>query len=132
MMKVTFEKRESPRVRVLQSGQICEGDGVSTECRIVNLSDCGALLDTSDAVPVPTLFPLKIRDRTRSAEVRWRRGRQVGIRFSKEATQEAELTAFEQTRDLHLARAENKRLKTQVDALLMRFTELGCALESEV
>ncbi len=131
-MKATSDKRASPRVRVLQSGQICEGDGVSTECRIVNLSDGGALLDTSDAVPLPTFFPLKVRDRTHSAEVRWRRGRQVGVRFFRESTQEAELTAFEQARDLHLARTENKRLKIQVDALLRRFVELGCAVESDL
>lgn len=126
-MTATSNKRASPRVRVLQSGQICDGDGVSTECRIVNRSDGGALLDTSDAVPLPTFFPLKIRDRIQSAEVRWRRGRRIGVRFLPERSQESELQPYEQARDLHLARAENQQLKTQVDALLRRFAELGCA-----
>jgi hypothetical protein len=79
----------------------------------------------SDAIPLPTHFEVRIRGKTSSAEVRWRNGQQIGIKFFVEETAEAEKSAYQTARDLHDARMENKWLKGREKALLKRLAELG-------
>jgi hypothetical protein len=112
-------------VRVLMAGQIeCFAD-VSLACRVLNLSDLGALILVSDAVPVPMHFRIKIRDKSYSAEVRWRKEIQIGVKFFVEASAEMELTTFQTARDLREARMENKMLKSKEKALLKKLADLG-------
>jgi hypothetical protein len=114
------------RSRVLLSGKILgRDDGVSIDCRVLNFSDYGALLIVSDAVAVPAHFKIRLRDNSYSAEIRWRDGPKIGVRFFVAASTEAELRADQTARDLHEARVENKWLKGRKKALLARLAGLG-------
>jgi hypothetical protein len=120
----TLEKRRAARSRVLLSGRISDGqDGVTLECRVLNLSDYGALLIVSDAIPVPAHFIIQLRDKSYSAEVRWRDGPKIGVRFFVAASTQAQLMADQTARDL--ARVENKWLKGREKALRARLAGLG-------
>jgi hypothetical protein len=121
-----LEKRRAARSRVLLGAQISDGqDGVSVECRVLNLSDYGALLIVSDAMPLPAHFKIRLRDKTYAAEVRWRDGPKIGVRFFVDSATETELAASQTARDLHEARVENAWLKGREKALLKRLAGLG-------
>lgn len=110
----------------MMSGKITFGDhDVSTEARVLNVSEYGALLVVSDAVPLPVHFQIKIRGTTFPAEVRWRRGQQIGVKFFVEETREAEAAAYDIARELHEARVENKLLRSRESALLKKLAAAG-------
>lgn len=120
-----LEKRQALRSRVLLTGAIGErDDGVSVDCRVLNLSEHGALLIVSDAIAVPAHFTIRLRNKNYSAEVRWRDGPKTGVRFFVAPTG-AEPIADQIARDLHEARVEYTWLKSREKALLARLAGLG-------
>jgi hypothetical protein len=79
------ERRASARPRALKSAHISFNRGYSTyEACVRDMSGNGARLRFGDLVDVPSRFEMRIRpeDNWRSAEVCWRQGFEIGIRFS--------------------------------------------------
>jgi hypothetical protein len=77
--KGNSDRRQAPRRKILKSARACWGHG-STECIVRNLSDTGAQLEISGAVP--KTFDLIIPGRLACAcSVVWRQGNRVGIKF---------------------------------------------------
>ena len=82
--KHATDLRVAPRLKTLLAARINFNNGQSTlDCFIRNLSDTGAKLVTSAAVSLPDCFDLFLSNKsvTRRAQIVWRRGEEVGIRF---------------------------------------------------
>jgi hypothetical protein len=78
------ERRVSRRQKTLLAGKIVFGaNRFAMDCSIRDLSTGGAKLSFADPVGIPAEFELHLPSRGTAfrAEVRWRRGQQVGVRF---------------------------------------------------
>jgi hypothetical protein len=81
--------RASPRQRRLKSAQIIFNDNSSImDCLIRDWSDTGARLKCGQPNAVPKNFALLLKAEwlLYPAELRWRRGEEIGIRFTGPAT----------------------------------------------
>ncbi len=79
------EHRSNPRRRVLKSGLVAFNQRHATlSCAVRDLSDTGALLRLSEVAHVPQQFELivELDGLEADCEVIWRRGRDIGVRFS--------------------------------------------------
>ena len=79
------EHRGNPRRRVLKSGLVAFNQRHATlSCAVRDLSDTGALLRLSEVAHVPQQFELivELDGLEADCEVIWRRGRDIGVRFS--------------------------------------------------
>ena len=79
------EHRSNPRRRVLKSGLVAFNQRHATlSCAVRDLSDTGALLRLSEVAHVPQHFELivELDGLEADCEVIWRRGRDIGVRFS--------------------------------------------------
>ena len=77
-------QRVAPRIRTLIAAKISFNNGQSTlDCLIRNLSDTGAKLIVSAAIPLPDSFDLLIPQKsvTRRVRIVWRRREEIGVRF---------------------------------------------------
>lgn len=80
------EKRSTARVRSFLKGRILFNNHMSSmDCLIRNISATGAKLEIGVAVAIPDVFELFIPQRgdTLRAQLRWRRGEEVGVTFSE-------------------------------------------------
>jgi PilZ domain len=78
------EQRRKQRQRVLKSGKIVYGGGsIVIDCTIRNLSDTGARLQVPTSVAIPDRFEFTEASsgKIRPANVVWRKGDLIGIRF---------------------------------------------------
>src|SRR3954471_11709339 len=78
------DQRVAPRMRTLIAAKISFSNGQSTpDCLIRNLSDTGAKLIVSAAVTLPECFDLIVPPKSlpRRAQIAWRRGEDIGVRF---------------------------------------------------
>lgn len=77
------ERRGAQRRRQIKAAQIVYRNGHSVlDCEVQNLSETGARLRLGTLVEVPESFSLHFQDgRRRMAEIAWRRGDLLGIRF---------------------------------------------------
>jgi hypothetical protein len=78
------DRRKHPRAAVEEPAYI-SGDGSSTRCMVVNLSDDGAAIDVPNATYLPSAFQLMTeRDRTvRNCTIVWIMGNRIGVQFKK-------------------------------------------------
>jgi len=78
-----IERRCSLRRRALMGARIIFRDGYcSMGCLILDISEEGALLQPDDIILCPKTFVLKPRfDPPRQAEIVWRKGNKIGVRF---------------------------------------------------
>jgi hypothetical protein len=79
------DNRRTPRRRVLKSGLVAFNQRHATlSCTVRDLSDTGALLRLSDVAHVPQRFELivELDGLEADCEVMWRRGRDLGVKFS--------------------------------------------------
>ena len=78
-----IQRRQSPRRRVLKGALIVfRRRQCSMRCRILDLSDTGALLAPMDVLLCPKEFVLKPDvGEPRNCEVRWRKADRLGVRF---------------------------------------------------
>lgn len=79
------ESRNAARQRVLKTGKLVFGNNHSiVDCTIRNMSKTGAKILCGDQSAVPSLFKLVTTSDNlmRDAKVIWRRGNEIGIRFS--------------------------------------------------
>ena len=77
--------RHAPRRRVLKSGLVAFNQRHATlSCAVRDLSDTGALLRLSEVAHVPQRFELivELDGLEADCEMIWRRGRDIGVRFS--------------------------------------------------
>ncbi len=83
------DKRQGPRLRSLKGGRILIGKTESIDCVVRDLSDSGARLRFPAMIGVPESFDLALTaDHIRiPARKAWRRGNEVGIRFSRPRTE---------------------------------------------
>jgi hypothetical protein len=85
MIFARSRKSRSTRKSVQQAGWLVfDGSFAARQCTVVDLSDSGAKIETSEASPVGTKLRLAFsRDvRTgRPCEVVWRRGKTFGVKF---------------------------------------------------
>ncbi len=77
------ERRTRPRLKTLKAGQIVyHNANCVMRCRVLNMSEEGATIQTSDFFDCPATFTLKINsDPTYQCELRWTRGKKLGVRF---------------------------------------------------
>ena len=77
------QRRQSPRRKVMKGALIVFQQGqCSMRCRILDLSDTGALLAPADVFLCPTEFVLKPDvGEPRNCEVRWRKADRLGVQF---------------------------------------------------
>lgn len=77
------EKRRRPRQKTLLSGEIMTGGGSVFTCSVRDISEYGARLCFGNAIWVPDRFKLSVNARgwVAQAEVRWRKGNEVGVEF---------------------------------------------------
>lgn len=82
-----IERRDSPRQRVLIAAQIIFLNGYSSmNCRILDVSETGALVQPADIVLCPNRFLLKPSfGAAQHCEVVWRKGDRIGVRYIKDA-----------------------------------------------
>lgn len=81
--------RASPRQRRLKAAQIIFNDNSSImDCLIRDWSDTGAKLKCAQAHAVPKQFSLLLKAEwlLYPAELRWRRGEDIGVKFTGPAT----------------------------------------------
>jgi hypothetical protein len=78
-----IQRRQSPRRRVIKNAHIIFQQGhCSMRCRILDLSDTGAMLAPMDVLLCPREFVLKPDVGTpRDCEVMWRKSDSIGVRF---------------------------------------------------
>jgi hypothetical protein len=78
-------RRDKPRRRVLLSGKIVLGNGLSPDCTIRNLTDSGAQIRVATGQAIPDAFHLiEIRSgMAYRAEVAWRTPSAAGLKFSE-------------------------------------------------
>ena len=77
------QRRQSPRRKVIKGALIVFQQGhCSMRCRILDLSDTGALLAPMDVLLCPREFVLKPDvGEPRNCEVMWRKSDRIGVRF---------------------------------------------------
>jgi diguanylate cyclase (GGDEF)-like protein len=77
------DRRCERRQRVLKRGKILQGNDSVVDCMIRDISSGGARLRVDQYYTPPDRFDLMIADsrETRSVEVRWRLGSDLGVRF---------------------------------------------------
>ncbi len=83
---VTTERRSQPRRRMLKGGIISyKGSFAGLRCTVRDLSDTGARLRIADVVHVPDSFELiiEIDGLYAKSEAVWRKGRDIGVRFTE-------------------------------------------------
>jgi len=83
-MSHTSESRGAPRRRVLRSGQLAYGEGMSADCPIRDESATGARISVG-AHPLPRDVVLVCVSTgvAYEAQVIWRRGQDAGVRFGR-------------------------------------------------
>lgn len=76
------ERRKQPRATVDEIAYIA-GDGSSTRCRVVSLSDQGAAIEVPDRACVRSRFQLMLeKDRIiRNCRVVWSSENRIGVEF---------------------------------------------------
>jgi len=84
---MTDDKRRIRRRRVLLGARISHrGLGMSTECRVRDLSDTGACLVIASPVGVPDTFDMMFADGVaKPCKVEWRKADKLGISFLPQA-----------------------------------------------
>jgi hypothetical protein len=84
-MALTGRKTRAPRSRRDQQAWLIADDGFALRpCKVTDMSDGGARLELDAAERLPKFFRLVFSRTTRAGprcEMRWRRGRSVGVRF---------------------------------------------------
>jgi hypothetical protein len=78
------ERRIAQRQRTLLAGRVVYGaNRFAADCAVRDLSAGGARLSFADPSEIPDSFELYLPSRGTAfrVEVRWRRGRQIGIKF---------------------------------------------------
>jgi hypothetical protein len=78
------ERRTTQRQKTLLAGKAIFGaNRFVLDCSVRDLSAGGAKLSFADPLEMPDLFELHLpsRDSVFRAEVRWRKGRQIGVKF---------------------------------------------------
>lgn len=78
------ERRESRRRKTFLAGKVIFGaDRLAMDCAIRDLSAGGARLSFADPHGLPGEFALQLPSRVTvfRAEVRWRKGQEVGVKF---------------------------------------------------
>jgi hypothetical protein len=78
------ERRITQRQKTLLAGKIVYGaNRFAADCAVRDLSAGGARLSFADASGIPDSFELHLPSRGTAfrVEVRWRKGRQIGIKF---------------------------------------------------
>src|SRR3954466_4919510 len=81
---VMDERRESQRHRTFLAGKVIFGaNRFQIDCSVRDLSSGGARLSLADPLAIPSVFELHLpaRGAVFRAEVRWRKGRQIGVMF---------------------------------------------------
>ena len=76
-------RRNKPRIRTLKGGQIIYNNAnCIADCLILNLSDGGASLQTTDTIDLPNHITLKDKQgNSYECEVCWQQGKKLGVRF---------------------------------------------------
>lgn len=80
----SLERRPAPRQRVLLAGKLANADATETiDCTIRNLSDDGAMIETTTPQLLPGVVHLmRVKDgAVWDVEVVWRRGARVGLKL---------------------------------------------------
>jgi hypothetical protein len=78
------ERRSTPRQKTLLAGKVVYGaNRFVGDCALRDLSAGGARLSFADPAGIPDSFELHLSSRGSAfrAEVRWRKGRQIGVKF---------------------------------------------------
>jgi hypothetical protein len=77
------ERRRAMRHRVFKFGSIGFNRAGSVDCRVRNISNCGACLEVASQVGIPDDFVLAIRhDRLKQpCRVVWRDANRMGVEF---------------------------------------------------
>ena len=110
----TSESRTAPRLRTLLKGKIIFNNRLSTvDCIVRDISAGGARLALAQHVTLPDVFELYVplRERTYSAQVRWRAQEDLGVMFLDD---HPDLRRLEETNDL---RTRVDHLEAEVVAL---------------
>ena len=76
-----FDRRRSPRRRVLKGVVVHLRKWPSLQCVVRNVSEGGACLEIRD--PLPDSFVLVLDDVPRTCRVVWRQASRVGVEFLK-------------------------------------------------
>jgi hypothetical protein len=79
----TVERRNSLRRRIDKPARLLIDETSSTDCIVRNLSDTGALIMVGHTAYLPETIVLVIPDLDfqRSARIKWRRARSIGLVF---------------------------------------------------
>ncbi len=80
-------RRRSGRSRAIKFGKLVYGDFSPTilDCRVIEISDQGARVETSVMTQVPDLLLLQLSDAVEHrCIVRWAIGQQIGLEFLPE------------------------------------------------
>jgi PilZ domain len=91
---MTDERRTAQRQKTLLAGKAIFGaNRFVMDCPVRDLSTGGAKLSFADPTGIPDIFELHLPSRGTvfRAEVRWRKGRQIGVKFRavlRQATEE--------------------------------------------
>lgn len=110
-----INRRAEPRRRALLFGTMQFSNGTtSMTCQIRNLSPHGARLETAYAAWIDRRFDLVLgaRDERRQAEIIWRTGEEVGVRFT-----DRDNAAPSLEEEVVFLRAERERLKARIREL---------------
>ena len=78
------ERRTAQRQKTLLAGKVVYGaNRFAADCAVRDLSAGGAKLSFADPAGIPDSFELHLPARGRAfrVEVRWRKGRQIGVKF---------------------------------------------------
>ena len=77
------ERRRASRTHVLKSATIAFSNGnCSMDCQVLDLTKTGARLQPADNLLCPKEFALKLHHGpVHECEVKWRRGKVLGVRF---------------------------------------------------
>jgi len=79
-----IERRTSERSRCLYAGRLAFGKiATQLDCTIRNLSETGARIEVSDALPMPDTFEVQITKRgiAYNGKMLWRHGSEIGVVF---------------------------------------------------
>ena len=104
----TFDRRPSPRKRVLLPGLIVYGNDTFTcDCKFRNLSDTGARVNLAHLTPLPRRFYLiNVRDGVaHRARLVWNKGLEMGVNYESALSLSAKPDiVFERLKKLWLAK----------------------------
>jgi hypothetical protein len=78
-----MNRRRETRRPVSILGQVVTKSTTPVFCRVLDVSENGARLKSAQAESLPDTFELELPSEkvARTSEVRWRDGRQVGVKF---------------------------------------------------